>query len=32
VKIGLAVFTDNKPSSSYGKETIAGITARLLRR
>jgi hypothetical protein len=32
VTIGLAVFTDDNPSSSYGKETIAGVTARLLRR
>ena len=32
VTIGLAVFTDSNPSSSYGKETIAGVTARLLRR
>ena len=32
VRIGLAVFTDHNPTSSYGKETIAGVTARLLRR
>ena len=32
VRIGLAVFTDGNPTSSYGKETIAGVTARLLRR
>ncbi len=32
VIIGLAVFTDRNPTSSYGKETIAGVTARLLRR
>ena len=32
VTIGLAVFTDGNPTSSYGKETIAGVTARLLRR
>ena len=32
VTIGLAVFTDPNPSSTYGKETIAGVTARLLRR
>jgi Beta-lactamase enzyme family len=31
VRIGLAVFTDGNPTSSYGKETIAGVTARLLR-
>ena len=32
VRIGLAVFTDRNPSPTYGKETIAGVTARLLRR
>ena len=32
VRIGLAVFTDHNPSSTYGKDTIAGVTARLLRR
>jgi len=32
VRIGLAVFTDGNPTSSYGKDTIAGVTARLLRR
>ncbi len=32
VRIGLAVFTDRNPSSTYGKETVAGVTARLLRR
>jgi hypothetical protein len=32
VRIGVAVFTDHDPTSSYGKETIAGVTARLLRR
>jgi hypothetical protein len=32
VCIGLAVFTDDNPTSSYGKETIAGVTERLLRR
>ncbi len=32
VRIGLAVFTDDNPTSSYGKETVAGVTARLLRR
>lgn len=31
VRIGLAVFTDRNPTSSYGKETIEGITRRLLR-
>ena len=30
VHIGLTVFTDHNPSSTYGKETIAGVTARLL--
>ena len=32
VRIGLAVFTDHNPTSSYGKETVAGVTARLLER
>ena len=32
VRIGLAVFTDHNPTSSYGKETVAGVTERLLRR
>ena len=32
VRIGLAVFTDGNPTSSYGKETIAGVTALLLKR
>ena len=32
VIIGLAVFTDHNPDPVYGKETIAGVTARLLRR
>jgi hypothetical protein len=32
VRIGLAVFTDDNPTSTYGKETVAGVTARLLRR
>ena len=32
VRIGLAVFTEHNPTSSYGKDTIAGVTARLLRR
>jgi beta-lactamase class A len=32
VRLGLAVFTDRNPNSAYGKETIAGVTSRLLRR
>ena len=32
VIIGLAVFTDHNPDPVYGKQTIAGVTARLLRR
>jgi hypothetical protein len=32
VRIGLAVFTDDNPGPAYGKETIAGVTARLLKR
>ena len=32
VRLGLAVFTDKNPTSTYGKETIAGVTRRLLRR
>lgn len=32
VRVGLAVFTDDNPTSTYGKETVAGVTARLLRR
>ena len=32
VRVGLAVFTDRNPSDGYGKETVAGVTARLLRR
>ncbi len=32
VRLGIAVFTDRNPSPSYGKETVAGVTARLLRR
>jgi hypothetical protein len=32
VRLGLAVFTDGNPSPSYGKDTIAGVTWRLLRR
>ncbi len=31
VRLGLAVFTDGNPTSDYGKETIRGVTARLLR-
>jgi len=31
VRLGLAVFTDGNPYSSYGKATIAGVTERLLR-
>jgi hypothetical protein len=32
VRIGLTVFTEDNPTSTYGRDTIAGITARLLRR
>ena len=32
VSIGIAVFTDHNPQESYGKDTAAGVTARLLRR
>jgi hypothetical protein len=32
VRLGLAVFTDRNPGSTYGKETIRGVTARLLER
>ena len=32
VRIGLAVFTNGNAPGSYGKETVAGVTARLLRR
>jgi hypothetical protein len=32
VRVGLAVFTDHNPDPAYGKETVAGVTARLLRR
>ena len=32
VRIGLAVFTEGNPTSTYAKDTIAGVTARLLRR
>ena len=31
VRLGLAVFTDGNPGPDYGKETIRGVTARLLR-
>jgi hypothetical protein len=31
-RIGLAVFTDHNPTSDYGKETVAGVTERLLQR
>jgi hypothetical protein len=31
VRLGLAVFTDRNPGPDYGKETIRGVTARLLR-
>jgi len=31
VRLGLAIFTDGNPSPDYGKETIRGVTARLLR-
>jgi hypothetical protein len=30
-RLGLAIFTDGNPSPDYGKETIRGVTARLLR-
>jgi len=32
VRIGVAVFTDHNAGGDYGKETVAGVTARLLRR
>jgi hypothetical protein len=32
LRIGLAVFTQDNPSSGYGLETIRGTTARLLQR
>jgi hypothetical protein len=32
IRIGIAVFTDRNAPGDYGKETIAGVTARLLRR
>jgi hypothetical protein len=31
VRVGIAVFTDNNADAGYGKETVAGVTARLLR-
>jgi hypothetical protein len=31
VRLGLAVFTDGNPGPYYGKETIRGVTVRLLR-
>jgi hypothetical protein len=30
LRLGLAVFTDDNPGPDYGKETIRGVTARLL--
>jgi hypothetical protein len=32
VRLGLAIFTDGNPGPDYGKETIRGVTALLLRR
>lgn len=32
VRIGVAVFTDHNAPGDYGKETVAGVAARLLRR
>jgi hypothetical protein len=32
VRVGIAVFTDHNATGDYGKETVAGVTARLLRR
>ena len=32
VRVGLAVLTDDNPAEDYGKDTVAGVTARLLRR
>jgi hypothetical protein len=32
VRLGIAVFTSGNAAGSYGKETVAGVTARLLRR
>ena len=32
VRLGIAVFTSGNATGSYGKETIAGVAARLLRR
>jgi hypothetical protein len=30
LRLGLAVLTDDNPSEGYGKDTVAGVTARLL--
>ena len=32
VRVGIAVFTDHNTAGDYGKETVAGVTARLLSR
>jgi hypothetical protein len=32
VRVGIAVFTDGNAPGSYGKETVAGVTVRLLHR
>ena len=32
VRLGIAVFTSGNAAGGYGKETVAGVTARLLRR
>ena len=32
VRLGIAVFTSGNAAGSYGKETVAGVAARLLRR
>jgi hypothetical protein len=32
VRVGIAVFTDGNAPGGYGKATVAGVTARLLRR
>jgi hypothetical protein len=32
VRLGIAVFTDGNAPGCYGRETVAGVTARLLRR
>jgi hypothetical protein len=31
VSLSIAVLTDGNPSDAYGRETIAGVAARLLR-